>query len=124
VNEYADKGQQQWQRRTFIVDPQGVATEVTEGQLMLQRWKDEHLLRFERDLVGRLTAIAGLLVALISACFEESFGVYTIYLIVFGFAVCLAGRMIVLRAEYEPTKRIQDALEAGSSVIERVSHWF
>jgi hypothetical protein len=115
----------------FIVDPQGSAKEVpkppredpagAEMRLMMKKREEERSSRFAKDTIGRLIAIAGLIIVLIYA---KGSGKYDIYVVVLGFAISLAGRIIMMVASYEPAKRIQDSLEAGASVFEKISHWF
>ena len=60
---------------------------------MVKKWEEEKFSRFEKDFIGRLLAIAGLLIVLMAAsAFSD------IYVAIFGFALFMTGRVIIFRA--------------------------
>ncbi len=134
LNDHLNSGSNQFQPRVFIVDPQGVAREVllphaqnsamTEFQRMQRRWEEETCPKIIKDSIGRLIAIAGLVIVFIAAYFDRSFWGYDLYVAGFGFVLLAVGRGIMLWAAYEPAQRMQDNLENGASVVEKIGHWF
>ena len=89
---------------------------------MMKMWKEENASRFEKDFIGRLVAIAGLLIVVIAT--YQGFRNYSDYIAEFGFALLLIGKVIISRAAYKPNKRMQDTIETGTNIIEKISHWF